>query len=56
MESPFTEMGKSMREANLRGKIRAQFGHVNFVIPITYASGVRERIVGFMDLVFGGAV
>lgn len=47
MESPFTEMGKSMREANLRGKIRGQFGPVNFV---------RERIVGFMDLEFGGEV
>ena len=42
MESPFTEMGKSMREADLRGKVKGQSGRVNFKMPSTYPSGVRE--------------
>lgn len=38
MESPFTEM----REIDLKGKIRCQSVHVNFKVPLTYLSGVKE--------------
>lgn len=42
MESPFTEIGKSMKEMYLWGKIGGESGHVNIEMPIAYSSGVIE--------------
>ena len=56
MVLPFTEMGKSMRETDLRGKVRRQSIHVNFNRTITYPSAVQRWVVEFINLEFWGEV